>query len=76
MTIVIETKLDNGKLYKHRYEGVVKYACFPKEEVKTECDETTYNDMAKYVFRMYFKDSETSTWSCTRHFKYKVLFHD
>lgn len=75
MIIVIETKLTNGKPFKHRYVDVVRYSCFPKEEVKNEIDRTTYDEMDDYVFRMYFKDGEQATWSCSRDFKYKVLFH-
>lgn len=75
MIIVIETKLADGKPYKHRYTDVVKYSCFPKEEVKNEVDRTTYDELDNYVFRMYFKDGDQATWSCSRDFKYKVLFH-
>lgn len=75
MIIVIETKLTDGKPYKHRYTDVVKYSCFPKEEVKNEIDRTTYDELDDYVFRMYFKDGEQATWSYSRDFKYKVLFH-
>lgn len=75
MIIVIETKLTNGEAYKHRYKDVVKYSCFPKEEVKNEIDQTSYDELDKYVFRMYFKDGDQATWSCSSDFKYKVLFH-
>lgn len=73
MAIVIETKLTDGKPYKHRYEGVCKFSVLPKEEVRSEIDSTTYDELDDFVFRMYFDGDEQATWSYSKDFKYKVM---
>lgn len=76
MVIVIETKLNNGKDFKCRYDHVIRFEVMPKECVKSEIDDTTYQEMPDFVFRMYFNDgSGQCTWSYTKDFKFKVLFH-
>ena len=73
MTIVIETKLNNGKLYKCRYEGVTMFSVFSKENIKSELDSTTYDEMDDFIFRMYFDGDEQATWSYSKDFKFKVM---
>lgn len=59
--------------WKHRYEKVTAYEVVPKERIRDEVDETTYNEMEKYIFRMYFEDGEQATFSVNDRFSYKVL---
>ena len=70
---MIETKLGNGKPYKRRYEGVTKFSVFSKENVKSEIDSVTYDELDNFVFRMYFDDDEEETWSYSKDFKFKVM---
>lgn len=76
MTIEVTTKLNGTKPYKLRYENVIEYSVFRKEVIKDEIDETSYNEMTDYVFRMYFEDGETSTWDCSPDFKHKVISYN
>lgn len=72
MAIVIEKNI-NGKVYKHRYEGVTKFSVLPKEAVKSEVDSTTYDELDDFIFRMYFDGDEQATWSYSKDFKFKVM---
>ena len=73
--MVIVVTLKNPE-WKHRYEGVKSFEVKPKEEIRKEIDETTYNEMDKYIFRMYFEDGEQATFGVNPDFDYKVLFYN
>ena len=76
MVIVVTLKELN---WQHRYENVTSYEVVPKERIKDEVDETTYNEIGKYIFRMYFENGEQATFTAldknglTNDFSYKVL---
>lgn len=76
MVIVVTLKELN---WQHRYENVTAYEVVPKERIKNEVDETTYNEIGKYIFRMYFENGEQATFTAldenglTNDFSYKVL---
>lgn len=55
------------------YENVVKFSVFPKEEIKDEIDQTTYEEYPDYMLRLYLKNDETATFGIEKTFKYKVL---
>lgn len=73
MTISVELKITGREPYKHRYEDVVKFSVFSKEEIAQEIDSTTYEEFPDNVFRMYFKNGETATFGYDLNFKFKVL---
>lgn len=71
MVIVVELKEMN---WIHRYEKVTAFEVFPKERIKDEVDDTTYDELGEYIFRMYFADGEQATFDMTNEgFSYKVL---
>lgn len=73
MVIVVTLKDLN---WKHRYENVVAYEVVPKEAILNEIDRTTFDELDKYIFRMYFEDGEQATFGITPNFSYKVLFYN
>lgn len=73
MTIAVEMKIEGRKPYKHRYDDVVKFAVFSKEDIADEIDGTTYEEFPDNVFRMYFKKGDTATFGFDSNFSFKVL---
>ena len=59
--------------WKHRYEKVTAYEVVPKEKIRNEIDQTTFDELGKYIFRMYFEDGEQATFGVNSNFSYKVL---
>lgn len=59
--------------WKHRYEKVTAYEVVPKEKIRNEIDQTTFDELDKYIFRMYFEDGEQATFGVNSNFSYKVL---
>lgn len=70
MVIIVTLKKPD---WKHRYEKVESYEVVPKEKIQHEIDKTTYDELDKYIFRMYFEDGEQATFGVNPNFSYKVL---
>ena len=70
MVIVVELKNED---WKHRYEKVTAFEVVPKEKIRNEIDRTTFDELDKYIFRMYFEDGEQATFGVNPNFSYKVL---
>lgn len=73
MVIVVTLKDPN---WKHRYEKVTAYEVVPKENIRNEIDSTTFDELDKYIFRMYFEDGEQATFGVNPNFSYKVLSYN
>ena len=71
--VIIVTRKDIG--WKHRYEKVTAYEVVPKEKIQDEIDQTTFDELDKYIFRMYFEDGEQATFGVNLNFSYEVLFY-
>lgn len=73
MVVVVELK---DIEWKHRYEDVKSLEIQPKEVVEKEIDSTTYNELDKYIFRLYLADGEQATFGVNPNFSYKVLSYN